>query len=256
VRDDLRPSSSDLKAALATVLIFVVFDRSAAWLGSTRGEAGVAVCAIVLALVFGAERWLGAVPLRSPPRALGLGPPQALALALAAALCGALLLFFPLFAMLTERPLAVRADAAVLALGIFAQGGIAEEALFRGFLYRRLRVARKFWPAAALAALPFIAAHLLIFATLDFAIALAAVLVSVSLTFPLARLFDLAGGSIWPGAIVHAVVQGAIKLVELASGDGVALAIAWMIVSAAAPWIVFALPLDDAARARSDLRAR
>lgn len=134
------------------------------------------------------------------------------------------------------------ANAAVLALGIFAQGGIAEETLFRGFLFRHFRERRAFWPAAARAAVPFVAAHLLLFATLDFVIALAALLVSVSLTFPLARLFDLAGGSIWPGALLHAVVQGAIKLVEPGTSDSLSIAIAWMAVSALVPWIVFAFP--------------
>jgi hypothetical protein len=46
---------SDLYVAIAAIAIFVIFDRAAAWLGSTRGEAGLPVCALVLALVFIAE---------------------------------------------------------------------------------------------------------------------------------------------------------------------------------------------------------
>jgi membrane protease YdiL (CAAX protease family) len=231
----------DLRVALASVVLFLVFDRSAAWLGSTRGEAGIVVCAIVLALILGTERLLTGAPFPSMLRALGLTRSTPRALGIAVALCLLLIGFFPLFAAVTATPLSARADSAVLALGMFAQGGIAEETLFRGFLYRHLRERRSFWRAARLAAVPFVAAHLLLFATLDFAVALAAVLVSVSLTFPLARLFDLAGASIWPGAIVHAVIQGAIKLVEPTAGDVLPLAVGWMAVSALVPWGVFAL---------------
>jgi membrane protease YdiL (CAAX protease family) len=239
MRPSLTGSPRDLHVALASIALFLVFDRTAAWLGSTRGEAGIVVCGIVLALLFITERLLTGAPFAELLRSLGLKRPAPLALGIAVALCVLLGGFFPLFSVVTATDLQVRADAAVLAVGIFAQGGIAEETLFRGFLYRHLRERRTFWRAATLAAVPFVAAHLLLFATLDFAVALAALLVSVSLTFPLARLFDLAGRSIWPSAIVHAMVQGAIKLVEPA-GDALPLAAAWMAVSALAPWVVFA----------------
>jgi len=53
----------------------------------------------------------------------------------------------------------LRSDALMLALGMFAQGGIAEEVVFRGFLFRRLRITRTFWRAACLAAVPFVIVH-------------------------------------------------------------------------------------------------
>lgn len=43
-----------MRAALAFVLIYFMFDRLAAALGSTRGEWGLVVCAAVLALFAGA----------------------------------------------------------------------------------------------------------------------------------------------------------------------------------------------------------
>jgi membrane protease YdiL (CAAX protease family) len=242
----------EVRVAIVTVAVFVVFDRAAAWTGSVRGEAGLAICALVLALLFRAERWLTERKLSEIARSLGLGPCAPRALGVAVLLCAALLAFFPLFSRLTGTPLAVRADAAALALGIFAQAGIAEETLFRGFLFRHLRARRPFWRAASLAAVPFVAAHLLLFATLDFTIALAALLVAVSLTFPLARLFDLAGGAIWPGALLHAVVQGAIKFVEPVAGDSLPLALGWMAASAALPWAVFALRAPSPRRKRRE----
>jgi hypothetical protein len=118
-----------------------------------------------------------------------------------------------------------------------------------------LRARRTFWNAALVAAIPFVAVHLTLFLTLDFAVAFAAVLVSVSLSFPLAWLFDRAHGSLWPGAIVHAVVQAPIKLVELESGSFTAVAVAWMVLSALAPWTLFLLRPERDDRA-ADQRAR
>jgi membrane protease YdiL (CAAX protease family) len=233
--------------ALATIVLYLVFDRTAAGLGSTRGEAGIVVCAIVLALTLGAERLVTGAPWGAMVRSLGLGRAAPRALGVTLALCALLLAYFPLHSAVTGARLQMRSDWAVLAIGMFAQGGIAEETLFRGFLYRHVREGRTFWRGATLAAVPFVAAHLSLFFTLDFAVALAALLVSVSMTFPLARLFDRAGASIWPGAILHTVVQAAIKLIEPAvPGDGVPLAMGWMVVGAVVPWIVFALPIGAA----------
>jgi membrane protease YdiL (CAAX protease family) len=249
-----RPTLRDARVALIAVVLFVMFDRAAAALGSTRGEAGFAVCGIVLVLTLGAEGLLTGAPITAALRALGLGPAAPRTLGFAAALGVLLLAFFPVFAAATATPLIVRADWAVLALGMLAQGGVAEETLFRGFLYRHLRERRSFWRGAALAAVPFVGAHLALFATLDFAVALAAVVVALSMTFPLARLFDLAGGSVWPGAILHATVQGAVKLVEPADASAaLPFAIGWMVIGALAPWVVFALPAPQAAAARPQL---
>ena len=121
--------------------------------------------------------------------------------------------------------------------GLFAQAGIAEEALFRGYLFGRLRRGRSFWHAAALAAVPFVLVHLILFATMPWQVALAAVLLSVILSFPLAYLFELGGNTIWAPALLHFTVQGAIKVLEL-PGD-TALPLVWMAASAALPYLVF-----------------
>jgi membrane protease YdiL (CAAX protease family) len=151
-----------------------------------------------------------------------------------------LLSYFPIFAFATGTTVSLRIDAAVLAIGIFAQGGIAEETVFRGFLFRRLREGRSFWRATALATVPFVGVHALLFLSLDFTIALASILLALSLSFPLAWLFEASGGSVLPPAIIHAVVQGAIKLVEVGDGFSI-LALGWIGLSAVAPWALFLL---------------
>jgi membrane protease YdiL (CAAX protease family) len=153
----------------------------------------------------------------------------------------ALLGFYPAFALVTGAPVVIAAGWYLLIPGLLAQGGIAEETIFRGFLFRHFREGRPFWRAARLAAVPFVAVHLLLFLSLDLAVALASLLVAVSLSFPLARLFERSGNSIWPPAIVHTVVQGSIKLIDPDPNSFLALAIAWMLLSAAVPWLFFLL---------------
>ncbi len=151
-----------------------------------------------------------------------------------------LLLTVPAYAIFRAATLAIHPDWPWLLPGLFAQAGVAEEALFRGYLFRHLREGRSFWHAAGLATLPFMAVHLILFATMPWQVALAAVLLSTFISFPLARLFELGGNTIWAPAILHFVVQGTIKIVEVPGDAG--LAIAWMAASMTIPWLVFLGP--------------
>ena len=131
------------------------------------------------------------------------------------------------------------------------QGGVAEEVVFRGFLFRRFREGRSFWRAAWLAAIPFVAVHALLFLSLEFWVALASLLLALSISFPFVLLFDRSGRSIWPSALVHAVIQGSIKLVE-AGGAFASMSIAWIALCTIAPWVVFLMrPAETAAGANS-----
>lgn len=230
-------------AALPTILAFValwlVLDRGAAALGSFRGEAGIFLFALVLIAALTAEWILSRRAPLAALRALGLGAPRAKPFLLTLALSAAMLAFYPLFAQTTGAALTLRPDAALLILGLFAQAGLAEEAIFRGFLFRRLREGRSFWRAAWLSAIPFVAVHLLLFLTLDPALAAISILLALIISFPLAWAFERSGG-IWAPALVHFIVQGSIKLVD-AGADFQSLAIGWMIVSGLAPWTLFLL---------------
>ncbi len=231
------------------MLLYAAFDRLAAALGSTRGEAGLVVCAAVLALVLAAERVLTGARLRDCTRALGLGAPAPRALLAGVAMSVALLACLPVLATSTGVELALRPNAAWLALGMLAQGGVAEEVLFRGFMYRHLRATRTFWRAATLSAVPFAAAHVALLFSLDLSVALLALAMAIAWSFPLAWIFDRAGSSIWPGAILHAVIQGGIKVLVDDSAAFQSLAIAWVALGLAAPWLFFiALPAPAGAR--------
>jgi membrane protease YdiL (CAAX protease family) len=239
-----------MRTGVAFVLLYFVFDRLAAALGSTRGEAGVVVAAVVIALAVLAELWLTRAPVRSCCAALGFGAPASRALLAAVALSAMLLAFIPLLAVATGATLELRDGAAWLALGMFVQGGVAEEVLFRGFMYRHLRRTRTFWRAATLSAVPFAVAHVPLFWSLDAPVALLALGMAIAWSFPLAWLFDRAGGSIWPGAILHAVMQAGVKVLVDDDPTFQQLALAWVALGLAAPWLFFLLrPVSERAAA-------
>jgi membrane protease YdiL (CAAX protease family) len=227
-----------LLAGLAAV--FALFQWSATALGSDRGQAGLVVAALVVTALLIAERALFGESWRGALRSLGFGTPAARGMAAALAISAALLLVFPVYAFLTGVPVALVTP--WLAIGLFAQAGIAEEALFRGYLFGRLRRTRPFWRAAIASMPPFVLVHLWLFATMDWTVALAAVLLSVVVSFPLARLFDLAGRTLWAPAIVHAVIQGAIKLIVIDGEPDLRFPLIWMTACAALPMLAFLIP--------------
>ena len=234
-------ASLTAKVLIGFVILWLLLDRSAAYLGSFRGEAGLAVCTAVLVAAIISE---GILFERRPGVAasvLGLGVPNARGLVVAIVLALALVLFLPAYGLVVSVKPALRADWAWLALGMFAQGGVAEETVFRGFLFRHFREGRSFWRAALLSAVPFTAVHLLLFATLDVPLALASVVLATASSFPLARLFEIGGNSIWPPAILHFAIQAPIKLVVTPETGFGTMALAWMAVSALLPWLVFAV---------------
>ena len=229
---------------LGLALVFALFHTAAAALGSDRGQAGLVVGALVVAATLAAERMLFGVPVANAAREIGLGWPTARSLLAAAGVCVLLLLVFPTMAALDGAGVVLDQRWAALLPGLFAQAGIAEEALFRGYLFRRVRAGRTFWRAVGLATLPFVAVHLFLFATMPWPIALAAVLLSAIVGAPLAHLFELGGGTIWAPALLHFTIQGAIKLLALEPPDS-RLPVIWMAASAVLPFLVFVMPRRD-----------
>jgi len=65
----------------------------------------------------------------------------------------------------------------------------------------------------------------------------ASVLLSTILAVPLARLFELGGNTIWPLALLHFTVQGAVKILEV-PGDTV-MPLVWISASALIPYLAF-----------------
>jgi membrane protease YdiL (CAAX protease family) len=230
----------------SNVFLWHILDRTAAALDSMRGEGGLVVCMAVVVAALAAERLLFGANPAAAFRNLGFRRPNMGAILATFILCLTLLTYHPAFLLATGGKAEVVAGWPLLLAGMFLQGGIAEEVVFRGYLFRRLRRGRTFWRAALLSALPFIAVHLLLFRTLDPVVAFVALMASVSLSFPLALLFERSGGSIWLPALLHFIVQGTIKVVIVPETWSMPFSIGWTLWASLVPWALFlVLPRND-----------
>jgi membrane protease YdiL (CAAX protease family) len=225
--------------------VFAMFQWSAAAFGSDRGQAGVFVGAIVVGATLVLQRLRPGQTLASAARAIGLGPPSLVGLLVASGLSAALLLLVPLFARITASTATVEAGSLRLVPGLFAQAGVAEETLFRGYLFGHLREGRSFWGAATLSMLPFVAVHLLLFLTMPWPLALTALALSVAISFPFAHLYELGGATIWAPALLHFVVQGTVKVVVLTGGEPSVFPLMWMAASLVLSMLALQVPRPD-----------
>jgi hypothetical protein len=78
-------------------------------------------------------------------------------------------------------------------------------------------------------------------------IALASVLLAVVISFPLAHLFELGGRTIWAPAILHFVIQGAVKVVVISDGGDILFPLVWMLASAFLPLLVLIVARPESA---------
>lgn len=233
-----RPSEWGMLTA-GFALIYLVLDRSATWTNSLYGEYGAPICALVIATALLVERWLSGIAPRQALAALGLRRPDWRGLLVALLVCLALLAYLPIYASVSGAPIVMRAGWGWVALGVLLQGGVAEELLWRGYLFRHLRAHRSFWRAAALAMIYMVAQHTLLLLSLPLPIALAALVVALLSSFPLAHLFEVSGDAVWGAALLHAVIQGALKVVIIPEAQLLTAQLGWMAASVAVPYLAF-----------------
>jgi membrane protease YdiL (CAAX protease family) len=172
--------------------------------------------------------------------ALGLGRPDGRVLATAIVVSGVLLASMPLVFSLTGAAFALPDNWLLLALGIFALNGVAEETLYRGYLFGHLREGRSFRRALLIGTLLAAVAHLPILVTTGVVVGLTSILVSVLTFAPFAVLYERGKRTIWAPAVVHAAVDFIIPLGAL----GLALpltSLAWLGVSVAACYVAMLL---------------
>ena len=176
---------------------------------------------------------------------LGLGRPSAWSMLVALGLSLVLLAAYPVISWLTGAQFVLAPGWPLLALGIFLMNGIAEEMIYRGYLFRHLREGRSFRRAVLLGILFHAAAHLPILAAAGVVIGMSAVLVAVA-TFPTyAYLFERGRNTVWGAgpAPFHGdtikLVIGAGALTDPAIQTATLL---WLLAIAAVPYLMFALP--------------
>ncbi len=123
-------------------------------------------------------------------------------------------------------------------LGAIALNGIAEETLFRGFVFGHLRQAgQSFWRAGSTSLLIFALVHLVLFATNPPLVATLALIVAVVAAFPLAFLYERAGNTIWAGVVLH-VGAHFFRLVEIPEAQYMTVALMWLVLQIGIPFLV------------------
>ena len=216
-------------------VVFALFQVSAFALGSDRGQAGIVVGALVTAATLAVERLWFSTTWISATRAVGLGTPGLQGLIVAGGVAALLLMVVPSYVALTGSHWTVDAHWLERLPGLFAQAGIAEEVLFRGYLFGHLRRGRSFWRAATISMIPFVVVHLLMFLTMPWPVAVASLFLAVVISFPMAQLFELGNMTIWAPALLHFVVQGAVKTINVTGDSSEAFPLVWIAASAVIP---------------------
>lgn len=205
------------------------------------GRWGLAILAAVLLTGIAVERLLFGTPLAGGLRSLGLGRPGGRALLLAAAASGLVLLVFPLSAAVSGIGVQLRPDWVWLLVGIFAFHGLAEELVWRGFAFRRLRSGRTFRAAMGWT-MPLIAAtHLPIVLTHGPAIGVGAMCVAAVTSIPFGYLYETGRRTIWAPALVHTAIDS-FKLVVIPAAALATFPLLLTVVSLLVPLAVLAVP--------------
>ena len=221
-----------------TVLCGVLLGTSAV---DATGRWGLAILAAVLITAVAVEMLQHKVSAAVALRRVGLGRPDGRALIVAAAVSGVVLLVFPLTSAVSGDAVQLRPDWLWLLLGIFAFHGLAEELVWRGFTFRRLREGRSFW-SATWWTMPLIAlSHLPIVLTLGPAIGIGAMAVAAVTSIPLAHLYETGRGTIWAPAMVHTAIDS-FKLVVIPAAALSTFSLLIILVSLTVPLLALAAP--------------
>jgi membrane protease YdiL (CAAX protease family) len=176
-----------------------------------RGPLVLVAVAVVAVVV---SRGLERLPLRDAVRALGLGRPAPRAMAVSAVVSALVLLVWPVTTWLSGASIPLRPDWPLALVGVLALHGLAEELVWRGYVFGRLARGRSFRSAVGWS-MPLIAlTHVPVLVTAGPAVGAGAMLVAAVTSIPLSRLYVLGGGTVWAPALLHAAIDS-FKLVVL-----------------------------------------
>ena len=229
---------------LGCLLLYLILQGGlmglASHLNQTWSQLLVATTMLTAALLLERLFW-GRTPLAALG-ALGFGRTTWRAVLVALLLSTIMLLFFPTFAWLTGVSIRLKPEWWWLMIGAVALNGIAEETLFRAFVFGHLRregQGMTFRRAALIALLIFAAVHLVLFVQNPFIIGFLGTLIAVTAAFPLAYLFEQSGFSIWPTVILH-VAAHLIRFVEIAEPFYLPALLVWLLLQIGVPFLIFA----------------
>ena len=169
------------------------------------GPALLALCVALLVLAAGELLAFGARA-RTVLVTLGYGRPDGRAIALAVFVGAALIVAYLAGAAAVGSRLELRPEWPLVLVGALLFHGLAEESVWRGFVYRHLRAGRTF-RRAVLLSIPLIAlTHAPIVATSGWLVGGLALLTAAVTCEPLAYLWDRGPGTVWAPAILHGMI--------------------------------------------------
>jgi len=205
------------------------------------GTWGLAILTAVLVTAAVVERVFFRTPMPGLIRRVGLGGTNIRSLTVAGGVSALVLLVYPLSAAISGEWVQLRSDWLWLLIGLYAFHGLAEELVWRGYAFRRLREGRSFWRAVWLT-MPLIAAtHLTIVFTLGPAVGIGAMLVAAVTTIPLSYLYEAGGNSVWAPGLLHTAID-AFKLFVIPAAASVSFPFLMVGVSVLIPLLVLAVP--------------
>jgi membrane protease YdiL (CAAX protease family) len=158
---------------------------------------------------------------------VGFGIPNWRVMGIAVLISALMLAFFPLYSGLVHVDLPLQNNWTWILIGIIIGVGIAEETLFRGYVFGFLREKRTFLKAATLSMILFAAIHLLLLLWLPLPVAIAALVLAIIAAYPSAYLFETANRTIWPSAILHSAAL-ATNLFVIPADVMVSLSLLWI----------------------------
>ncbi|MBX7227920.1 MAG: CPBP family intramembrane metalloprotease [Chitinophagales bacterium] len=126
-------------------------------------------------------------------------------------------------------------------IGLFLTAGLAEEMLFRGFLYGGLRKQHSVSKSMIIAAFIFSIAHLLLFIYLSWPVALLSTLLAIGISFPMAYLFEAADCTIWGAALVHTTIRTIGTVFTTSEQHYMQLVAFWMLACLILPYAIITL---------------
>lgn len=224
------------------LILYGVFELMAKLTGDTtlpRNALLITICvlaaAVVAELVFFKSKFSELV------KVLGLGKPDAKAIIASLVITLSLFLCYPLITLITGYNFIIPDNWLMLAIGVFALHGTAEEVLYRGFLFRCLREGRSFWKAAWIAVILFSVAHIPILINQGLLVGGMAVSLAIVSSFPFSYLYEKGNNTVWAPAIVHAAIDTVIPILAAGQMDEKAtMAVTlWMAASMVIPYISF-----------------
>ncbi|QYN38725.1 CPBP family intramembrane metalloprotease [Pseudonocardia sp. DSM 110487] len=219
--------------------------------GDSSGRWHVVIAAAVLLTAVVAEWVLYAAPVRGLLRRWGLGRPDGRSLATAVGVSTMVLGVYPLFAVVSGSTLALRADWPWVLVGVFAFHGLAEELVWRGYAFRRLREGRSF-RSAVLWTMPLVAAtHVPIVLTTGLAVGIGAMAVAAATSLPFAHLYEAGRRTLWAPAVLHTAIDS-FKLFVIPVAAATTFSLLLVTVSLVVPLLVLALPRRSAVSASTD----